>query len=221
MPGAYSLLSVRLKVHFGVPSGLSSFSYALFGTVVVKLIAVYGTGAVALFGMAQKILRFGHMLIAGLGLGSGALVGQHLGGGRLERAWLATVVSMRLGAGFLTAFGIGIAVFAPDLVAFFFADPELHGPGVLYLRLMTIGLPFIGITMAVENSFSGAGLNTPPMVVQVFAAWGVTVPGMFLLGQTLGRGAPGAMVGIAGGEVVGALLSLAMIRRGTWLSHRI
>jgi Na+-driven multidrug efflux pump len=88
---------MRAMLRIGAPSGLSSFSMALFGAVIVKLVAVYGTGAVALFGMAQKILGFGRTLIAGLGLGSGALVGQHLGGGKLERAWVTTVVSIRMG----------------------------------------------------------------------------------------------------------------------------
>ncbi|HMB69174.1 MAG TPA: MATE family efflux transporter, partial [bacterium] len=88
-----SMAEMRAMLRIGAPAGLASLSMALFGTVLVKLVAVYGTGVVALFGMAQKVLHFGRMLVAGLGLGSSALVGQFLGGGRLERAWLTAMVS--------------------------------------------------------------------------------------------------------------------------------
>jgi Na+-driven multidrug efflux pump len=212
---------MKAMIRIGAPSGFTSFSMALFMSVIVKLVAVYGTAVVALFGMAQKILRFGRMLVGGLGLGAGALVGQHLGAGRLERAWLTAVVSMRLGSGFLLVFGALVAGAAPILVSFFFRDEKLAGPGILYLRLMAIGLPFAGISVACENSFSGAGMNKPPMVVQIVTAWVLTVPAILLLGQGLDWGPPGAMLGIAIGEILGAMLSLGMLRRGAWLTHRI
>ncbi|MBZ0267287.1 MATE family efflux transporter, partial [bacterium] len=208
-------------LRIGMPSGLSSFSMALFGAVIVKLVAVYGTGAVALFGMTQKILGFGRMLIGGLGLGSGALVGQQLGGGRLERAWVTTIVSMRLGAGFLAVFGAFVALAAPAIVSMFFADPELAAPGTLFLRIMVIGLPFAGISTAAHNAFGGAGMNLPPMILQVAVAWAITVPGVLLLGRVANYGAAGAMAGVAIGEVLGALLFIVLIRRGSWLVYRI
>jgi len=215
------LAEMRAMLRIGLPSGLTSFSYALFAGVIVKLVAVYGTGAVALFGMAQKILGFGRMLVGGLGLGASALVGHHLGSGRLERAWLTAILTVRLGAGFLLAFAGIVAAGAPLIVSAFFHDPALVPSGSLYLRLMAIGLPFTGISIAAENAFSGAGMNTPPMVIQVVVAWALTVPGVLLLGQGLGLGPAGAMAGIAAGEVLGAAMSWFMLRRGAWLAHRI
>ena len=65
MDGRYSRMTIAAQ---GSLEGLEQIIKQ-----VGKLVAVYGTTAVALFGMAQKILGFGRMLIAGLGLGTGAL----------------------------------------------------------------------------------------------------------------------------------------------------
>ncbi|GJM45479.1 MAG: MATE family efflux transporter [Gemmatimonadota bacterium] len=217
----YDLAEMKAMLRIGAPSGLSSLSVAVSGMVVVKLVAIYGTGPVALFGMAQKVLRFGRMLLGGLSLGSSALIGQYLGGGRLERAWLTAVVSTRLGTGTLLVFSLIVAAGAPWIVAFFFPDSEIAASGVLYLRLMAIGLPFAGITGAGESAFSGAGLNRPAMFVQLVMAWGLTVPAMLILGPGLGGGAPGTVSGLAVGEILGALVAWAVVRRGAWLAHQL
>jgi Na+-driven multidrug efflux pump len=106
-------------------------------------------------------------------------------------------------------------------VALFFGDPELSAPGSLYLRLMAVGLPFTGISMAAHNAFGGAGMNLPPMIVQIAVSWAFTVPGILLLGHLANFGAAGAMAGVAAGELVGALVFIVLVRRGSWLVYRI
>lgn len=212
---------MKAMLRIGAPGGITSLSLALFGSVIVKLVAVYGTSAVALFGMAGKILGFGRMLIGGLGLGTGALIGQHLGAGRLERAWVTSIVSMRLGVATMLLFSAGVAAFAPQIVRFFFSDPELVAQGARFLRLMAIGLPFSAISGVAENSFSGAGLNAPPMRVRVASSWAITVPLVLVMGHVAGWGAPGAMAGMSLGEILGSVLFLILLRRGSWLAHKI
>ena len=107
---------------------------------------------IALFGMSQKILKFGVMILIGQGLGTSALVGQYLGSKHLHRAWLSAVINMQLGAAVMFAFAILVGVFAPQLVAAFFPEPELIAPGSLYLRLLAIGLPFLGLSIGSEQA---------------------------------------------------------------------
>ena len=205
----------------GFPAGIAALSFSLFGSMVVKLVAIYGTSVVALFGMCQKVLRFGVMIIAGLGLGTGALVGQYLGARRLRHAWLASILSMRLGSVTMLLYGCALVAFAVPIVRAFFADPELLQPGVLYLRLLAIGLPFTGIFLASENTFAGAGKNTPTMIANVVNSWVLTIPIMYLFGETFGFGPSGMMLGSAIGNALGGLLGWWLVQRGTWLENPI
>jgi Na+-driven multidrug efflux pump len=79
--------------------------------------------------MSQKILRFGGTVVAGLGLGSSALIGQFLGAGRLDRAWLCGIMTLRLATGTLLAFSVVVFVAADALSRFFFADEALAAQG--------------------------------------------------------------------------------------------
>lgn len=205
----------------GLPSAATSLSMALFGSATVKLMSLYGTTAVALFGMSQKILRFGGTVVAGLGLGSSALVGQYLGAGRLDRAWLCAVMTMRLATGTLLVFAVLVFLGAEMISRFFFADPALADRGATFLRILAPGLPFLGISAATDHAYSGAGRTVPPMLLQLATAWLITVPAMAALGQGVGLGARGALAGLPAGQGLAAALAFWMIRRGTWLTHRI
>ncbi|MCA9751654.1 MAG: MATE family efflux transporter [Gemmatimonadetes bacterium] len=216
-----SLEDLRRIGKIGFPSALESLSFALFSSVLVKLVAIYGTTTVALFGMSRKVLQFGHMLIAGLGLGSGALVGQHLGAGRLERAWATMVVTVQLSTLTLLTFASVVALFADPIVALFFPDVTHRPEGMRYLRLLALGLPFVGMWAGAEQSFAGAGRTVPPLIAQTANHWLITVPLMYALGEIAGFGPSGMMLGLAIGQLIGAVIAFGMVRRGTWLVHEV
>jgi len=205
----------------GLPSGVSSMSFALFANALVKLVAEYGTVAVALFGMSQKILRFGNTVVAGLGLGSSALIGQHLGAGRLDRAWVCAVMTMRVASGTLLLFAAIVFVGADVLARFFFPDPALAVPGAAYLRILAPGLPFLGLIAGAEHAYSGAGRNLPPMILHLTEAWIITIPIMLALGKLAGLGPVGTIAGVALGQFVGGGIAVWLVRRGSWLTHRV
>lgn len=212
--------TVRL-MRIGLPSGMSSLSFALAASVVVKLVAVYGTSVVALFGMSNKVLMVGINVLSGLGLGTSALVGQLLGSREPHKAWLAAAQNLRLATGAMIACALSILVAAPWIVRLFFPDPEMVGPGALYLRLLAVGLPFAGITNAAEQAYSGAGRTMPPMILELAISWAMIIPLMMLLGLAMDFGPPGMMAGRSLAQLLGAVVALWMVRRGSWLRHEV
>jgi putative MATE family efflux protein len=216
-----SLAEIRRMAKIGLPSGIEGLSFSLFASVLVKLVATYGTTTVALFGMSRKVLQFGHMVIAGLGLGSGALVGQHLGARRLAHAWATAVVTTQIGTGTLLLFAVLVFGLAGPIVDVFFGDSALRADGVRYLRLLSLGLPFVGIWSAAEQAYTGAGRTIPPMIAQTISSWLITVPLMWTLGEVAGFGPGGMMLGLSIGQAVAAIIGLGMMRRGTWLLHEV
>jgi Na+-driven multidrug efflux pump len=128
---------------------------------------------------------------------------------------------MFLGAGTLFIYGLLLFAFAPLIVRGFFSDPALLDAGVLYLRILSIGLPFTGILLASENSFAGAGQNTPTMIANVLTSWALTIPLMYVLGEVAGLGPVGMMAGSACGSAIAGFVGLWLVRRGTWLENPI
>jgi putative MATE family efflux protein len=208
-------------IRIGLPSAMSSLSFALSRLVMVKLVATYGTSVVALFGMASKVLMVGFNVLGGLGLGASALIGQYLGSRDLHKAWLAAVQNIRVAGTSMVVFAVAVALAAPWIVRLFFDDPALVEPGALYLRLLAAGLPFIGLTDGADHAYSGAGRTLPPMIMQVTVAWGLVIPLMGVVGIVMGLGPAGMMAGRSLGQFLGSIVAVWLLQRGSWLRHEV
>ncbi len=205
----------------GLPAGINQTSFSLSMNFAVKLVAIYGTDMVAIYGAGQKILHFGIMAIVGLGLGTGSLIGQFLGSRSLDKAWLSGVLAVRLSAYLTLAYGLLMFVGADYIVAFFLRDESLHALAAQILRIMAVSLPLVGIHVGAETAFEGAGQNTPPMVLSIVHAWLLVIPLMYLLGPVLEFGPHGLMWGWTVAHAIGGAAALWLFRRGTWLKHEI
>ncbi len=75
--------SSMLKIlKIGFPSAIGSFSFSLARIVIMPMIAVFGVGVVAAYGVGIRISAFGIMVLVGIGLGISALIGHNLGAGK-------------------------------------------------------------------------------------------------------------------------------------------
>jgi putative MATE family efflux protein len=205
----------------GFPAGINSLSFSLAMSFAVKLVANYGTVTVALYGMGSKVVHFAVMIVVGLGLGTGALIGQFLGSRELHKAWLAGVLSIRLAVWIMVVGAFGIFISAPLIVRMFFSDLSMQAPGIAILRIMSMSLPFIGLHIGAETVFEGAGLNTPPMVLSIVHSWVMVIPFMWLAGPVLELGPNAVIAGFALAHFIGGLAAVWLFRRGKWLQHQV
>jgi putative MATE family efflux protein len=206
-------------LRIGFPAGINSMSFSLATSFAVKLVAAFGTTAVAAYGLSSKVMHFGVMVIAGLGLGTGALIGQYLGAKQLDRAWLAGVLSTRLALWIMLGYAALLFVFDNLIVSMFFSDPATHELATQILRIMVFSLPMIGLHIGAETVFEGAGQNTPPMVLSIVHSWAMVIPFMYIAGSVLHLGPLGLMWGWTLAHAIGGLAALWLFRRGTWLEH--
>jgi putative MATE family efflux protein len=207
------------QIRIGLPAGVNSMSFSLATSFAVKLVAAFGTTAVAAYGMSSKVMHFGVMAVAGLGLGTGALIGQYLGARQLDRAWLAGVLSTRLAFWIMIGYAAALLVLNNLVVSLFFSDPATHDLARQILRIMLISLPMIGLHIGAETVFEGAGQNTPPMILSIVHSWVMVIPFMYLFGTVLHFGPLGLMWGWTLAHALGGLAALWLFRRGTWLMH--
>lgn len=201
----------------GFPSGFSALSFALMNSAVVGLFAHFGTLVVALFGMAQRVLRFGHMVNVGLGLGMGALVGQYLGARERENAWHTSRMAIKLAMICMGVFVLLIWLFSEPIVKMFFNEPEALAQGKWYLRLLVLALPFRAALEMMTCAYNGAGRNLPPTIFGIIMDWGLVLLSMLIMGRWLGWGPYGMLAGYALGHLVGSAIFYLIFRRGHWL----
>jgi putative MATE family efflux protein len=206
-------------VRIGLPAGINAMSFSMATTFAVKMVAGYGTVIVAAYGMSYKILNFGVAMMVGLGLGTGALIGQFLGSRELHKAWLAGVQSIRLAVWIMIGFAGAVCAAAPLVARLFFTDAAVLEPGTVILRIMAVSMPFIALHIGAEICFEGAGQNVPPMILSLIHSWVMVVPFMYLAGTVFQLGPNGLMWGWVLAHIFGGLAGLWLFRQGSWLKH--
>ncbi len=185
------------------------------GVFLMRLVAAFGTAAIAAFGISMRL----HMLIFGPSMGFGTaaatLIGQNLGAGKPHRAekagWTAAgiivCISLVLTAVFWAIPG--------KLIAVFNDDPAVVAIGVGVLRWLSASFPLMATGFVLGRGMTGAGDTLSPMLVQAAALIVVGVPLAYLLSWALGS-VQGIWMGIFAANILSGLGSIAIFRWGRW-----
>ena len=184
--------------------------------ILVRIIALSGSIAVAGYTIAIRIIDFTIMPAWGLGNAASTLVGQNLGAGSPDRAERSAWRAVRVNLWFLSTVGIVFVFFAEGLVGIFTDDPAVLRYGADALRIIALGYPVYAVGMIMVQSFNGAGDTDTPTKINFFVYWVFQIPLAWILAQHFGQGPYGAFYAILAAEGLLAVVGSAIFRRGHW-----
>jgi len=183
---------------------------------VMRLIADFGSDALAGYTVAIRVIIFALLPSWGISNAAATLVGQNLGAKQPERAeksvWYCTLVDVI----FLSILGVVFWIFAPEVVNLFVDSPGAKAVGIESMRILTAIYPIWAIQMVTVQAFNGAGDTTTPTWIQFFAFWMIQIPLAWALAYPAGMGTKGVFYAIALAQVVAALISAYLFRKGKW-----
>ena len=188
---------------------------------VVRILASFGSAAVAGCTIAIRIVMFVLLPSWGLSNAAATLVGQNLGANQPERAaasvWRATLYNVI----FLSVVGVIFFVLADAIVAAFTSDPSVGPIAVQGLRIISAGFPFYAAGYVLTQSFNGAGDTVTPTLINVLCLWMGEIPIAYVLARPAGLGPAGVFWSIAIAFSIMSLVSAAVFRRGRWKLKRV
>ena len=183
---------------------------------LVRLIATFGSSALAGYTIAMRIVMFALLPSWGLSNAAATMVGQSLGSKKPERAEQAVWLAGKYNFFFLGAVGIVFVVFARSIVSAFTTDPEVAKYAVDGLRVVAAGFVMYAYGMVMANAFNGAGDTWTPTLLNLICFWGWEIPLAWVLSSMFGMGAHGVFLSIPIAFSTFALLAMWMFRRGAW-----
>ena len=191
---------------------------------LIRIIAGFGSAAVAGNTIGMRIVLFALFPSWGLGNAAATMVGQSLGAGKPERAeqavWRAGFYNMI----FLGAVGVVFVVFAGPIVGLFTqgaAGPEVHDYGTDCLRIVACGFLFYAYGMVLTQSFNGAGDTRTPTVINLFVFWLWEIPLAYALAYHAGMGPHGVFLAVTIAFSTLAVVSAVLFRRGRWKTRKV
>jgi len=189
---------------------------------LVRVLAGFGSAAVAGYTIAIRIVIFALLPSWGLSNAAATLVGQNLGAGKPERAeqavWRAGFYNMV----FLGVMGLGFVLFAgPIILAFSRGDLQVTPYGVGCLRTVSLGFLFYAYGMVLCQAFNGAGDVWTATVINLFCFWLWQLPLAWTLAHELQRGPGGVFAAITIAWSTYAVVCAAIFKRGQWKLKKV
>jgi len=212
-------LHIRMMARMLVISagGVGQFLIATSSWIIImRIVALYGSTAVAAYTIGLRILEFVWLPSWGLGNAAATLVGQNLGAGQPDRAEQSTWRAARYNMVFQTIVGVILLAFAPGIAGLFTDDPDVLRIGTHCLRILAIGAPAYAVGMIVVQAINGAGDTATPTVIDFIGFWVLQIPLAYWLATKVGLGPNGAFWAIVVTETFVTILGVIVFRRGRW-----
>lgn len=180
-PGAADLkLEPRLFreiLRVGLISSLSAVQTVLTAVILTGIVGSFGAAALAGYGVGVRLELLQIPLVFAVGQALVALVGTHVGAGRIARAKAIAWTGAGVACAMSLVIGGAVWLFPQGWVGVFSDDPVVLDAGTRYLRIVAPAFPFLALGISLYFAAQGAGQVLKPVLagtarlVLVVAGW--------------------------------------------------
>ncbi|MBI4429461.1 MAG: MATE family efflux transporter [Ignavibacteriales bacterium] len=188
---------------------------------VMRIIAEFGSHAVAGATIALRIMMFTMMPAWGMSNAVATLVGQNLGAQKPDRAERAVWVTGFWNMSFLVCVAVFYFVFSHELVGIFTDDADVISVGGKWLTIVSYSYFVYGWWMVAIQAFNGAGDTNTPTKINIVFFWLIEIPLSYFMAKTLGMEYTGVFWAIFIAETSAGLFTLWLFQRGGWKTVRV
>ncbi len=196
----YSVVSI------GIPGALITVLLSVSNIVLNNFIGIYGSNAVASYGIAYKVDMVPIMLSVGLSQGVAPLIGYYYGAGKKDRMSqaikISTIYGFLLGTIFLAVF----CLFGTKLAGVFLHDESLIHQAGYFISILGLSAPMLGIINMITSYFQALGAAVKSLVITIMRNVILFIPAVIILNSLFQLGGV-----IAAQPIVETVLSIICI----------
>lgn len=206
-------------IWLGVPIAISfAFEIGLF-TITTYLMGILGTDILAAHQIVFQTIAVIFMIPLGMSFATTIRVGQWNGQQNVDGVKRAAYVSMWMGGLFMTVMAIALLLFPRQIVGLYLDIDNPENKSAIALATSMLSIAAISqILDGVQTTAAGAlrGLQDTrvPMLLSLFAFWGVGLVSGYVLGFPLGFGG----VGLWWGQLIGVAVAAGLF---VWRFQRL
>ncbi|MDB4448133.1 MATE family efflux transporter [Roseivirga sp.] len=215
LPVMWSLIKVSLG---GIGQFLIGTSSWVF---LMRLVSEFGSEVLAGYTISIRVMMFTLMPAWGMSNAAATLVGQNLGAKQPERAEISVWKTGKYNAIFMAFISVIYLIFAKYIIGLFSDVADVVNYGALSLQVIAAGYIFYAYGMVVTQSFNGAGDTRTPTVINFFCFWVFQLPFAYLAAFTFDWGPSGIFIAITLAEILIAMVSVWLFRKGKWKTVQV
>ena len=172
---------VRNVVSIGIPGALITVLMSVSNIVLNNYISMYGSDAVASYGIAYKLDMVPILLSVGLSQGVAPLVGYCYGGNEKKRMLdimkYTILYGILMGAVFTAVF----ILLGKQLAAMFLQEDTLIEQTGYFLKILCLSAPMLGVINMMTSYFQALGKAIKSLTITVLRNAVLFIPGVIIL----------------------------------------
>ena len=218
------VLNIKVMINL-VNVSLGGIAQFLIGTsswvFLMRMMSEFGSEVLAGYTIAIRVMLFTLMPSWGMSNAAATLVGQNLGAKQPERAEISVWKTGKYNAYFMGAVSLVYLFFAKDIVSWFNDTPAVVKNGGLCLQIIATGYIFYAYGMVLTQAFNGSGDTRTPTKINLMAFWAFQLPFAYLAAFYFNLGALGVFMTITLAEILLAIISIVLFKRGKWKQFQV
>ena len=163
--------TARQLLTLGVPAAVEQMLSSGAFMVLIAVVALIGTPALAAQQIAFTALSTAFLPGIAFSITATALVGQSIGARVPADARKAWLISLRWAIAWLGIGGVLVYIFSERLMRIFSSDQAVVAAGVSALHALSVALPFWAIWFVSSGSLRGSGDTRTPLIIGASTMW--------------------------------------------------
>lgn len=210
----FTILKKIIQTSLG---GIGQMIIAMVSWVfIIRIVAEFGSEAVAGTTIALRIMMFTMMPAMGLANAATTLVGQNLGAKMPDRAERSVWITGLWNMFYLIAVSFIFFFYHEELIAIFTTDSKVISIGGEWMKIISYSFFVYGWWMVAVQAFNGAGDTVTPTKINFFFFWLIEIPLAYFMAKMLGMEYTGIFWAIFIAETSVGLFTLWLFTKGKW-----
>ncbi len=203
-------------ISIGTPLAIQQSSNALGFTIMMKIVSMFGSVAVAAYGVAIRIIDVLQAFTWGINRAVSIMIGQNIGAEYYERTRRIVKTSILLIVTILAAGAVFLFLTRGITVAFFIPEKDVVVEGSKVLEIFTWSIPFFGLFFIGGGVAAGSGHTRFFAIISIIRLWVLRIGLSYLFALVMGMGTTGIWTAMAISNIIAGILALGWVMGGSW-----
>lgn len=214
---------VGLILRIGLPTAIGGSTMQLGFLLMSRNVYVYGTQAMAAYGIGNKVNSLVTLPTNGIGSAVSTIVGQNMGAGRIDRARKGYLIAMGISVVFLLVGGgiLSLAPISTAVVGIFSEDPGVIAMAADFLSIMAFWCFANGVYNATTGLFNGTGHTEVTMAISATRLWVFRFVTLWFCESVLKLGVRSVWYSVVVSNGISAVILYILYLTGIWKKSKI
>ena len=205
---------VKLILNLGIPSGMQMAVISAGSAAIMSVVTFFGGSVVAGFGAAQRLDSLLLLPARSLGIAVTSMAGQNIGVNNWSRVKKIAKYGVLYNLSIMVTIGILLVLFAEYGVRLFIREEEAVQFGTVYLQIVALCFPFLGINFILNGIVRAAGAMYQVLVLNIISFWVLRYPLTFIFSRLFGD--IGIAIGMGTSFFISSIVAFLYFRYGKW-----